>query len=298
SAGAWQTFKLFGAADRQDALVVGLVAPLVAEARAAGELEGWFFLRYLDGPGRRPHLRLRVRPGTNKADAPMERFQRRLARHLPAAVAAGDVVATERTGYFPESGRFGGAGVMGAVHELFEADSDLTCALLAADAAPLDQHGGALHEGQSSGDGGDDDPSVGRLLWVIAAYDSLARGLGLDAARRRELAHRRRQAELQSAALDQEIAREHGRMFRLISPRLRSVLAREPGGPAGRPLRDYEARARVASKRLSPAEREQIIAPLLHLLTVRLIGPDRQAERRAYDFWARALDSLDRHQPR
>ncbi|MEP6654583.1 MAG: thiopeptide-type bacteriocin biosynthesis protein [Myxococcales bacterium] len=298
SAGSWQTFKLFGAADRQDALVVGLVAPLVAEARAAGELEGWFFLRYLDGPGRRPHLRLRVRPGTNKAGARMERFQRRLVRHLPAAMAAGDVVTTERTGYFPESARFGGPGVMGAVHQLFEADSELTCALLAADPAPLDQHGHAGHEGQSGGDGGDDDPSVGRLLWVIAAYDALARGLGLDAARRREVAYRRRQAELQGAALDQETAREHGRMFRLISPRLRSVLAKGPGGPAVRPLRDYEARARVASKRLSAAQREQIVAPLLHLLTVRLIGPDRQAERRAYDFWARALDSLDRHQPR
>ena len=32
----------------------------MTDARAAAEIDAWFFLRYLDGPGARPHLRLRA----------------------------------------------------------------------------------------------------------------------------------------------------------------------------------------------------------------------------------------------
>src|SRR5207248_10225376 len=56
----WHTFKLFGAAERADRVLAGAVAPTVAAARAAGEIDAWFFLRYVDPPGARAHLRLRV----------------------------------------------------------------------------------------------------------------------------------------------------------------------------------------------------------------------------------------------
>src|SRR5439155_17403339 len=55
AAGEWHTFKLFGAADRADRVLGAVVAPLVADARAAGVIAQWFFLRYVDGPGRRDH---------------------------------------------------------------------------------------------------------------------------------------------------------------------------------------------------------------------------------------------------
>ena len=58
---AWRTFKLFGAEAFQDDLLLDAVAPAVQAAQRAGEIEAWFFLRYIDGPGRRHHLRLRVR---------------------------------------------------------------------------------------------------------------------------------------------------------------------------------------------------------------------------------------------
>ncbi len=35
-------------------------SPQWPRRRRTGEIDGWFFLRYLDGPGERPHLRLRV----------------------------------------------------------------------------------------------------------------------------------------------------------------------------------------------------------------------------------------------
>ncbi len=91
----WHTWKLFGAADRADRVLHGAVAPAIAAASAAGEIEGWFFLRYVDGPGRRDHLRLRVRaareapfaapPGARaRARARRRRRRHRRTRRVPA----------------------------------------------------------------------------------------------------------------------------------------------------------------------------------------------------------------------
>ena len=82
----WRTFKLFGASAGQDALLTGTVVPTVAEARAKGEIDAWFSLRYLDGPGERPHLRLRVRG--QDGDEPAA-FEQRLRAALRPARAAG-----------------------------------------------------------------------------------------------------------------------------------------------------------------------------------------------------------------
>src|SRR6185436_12558035 len=49
SAPGWTTFKLFGAEERQDDLLLAAVAPLVAEGQASGAVERWHFLRYLEG---------------------------------------------------------------------------------------------------------------------------------------------------------------------------------------------------------------------------------------------------------
>ena len=60
AAEGWRTFKLFGAAERTGRLLVGAIAPAITDALVAGELDQWFFLPYVDGPGRREHLRLQL----------------------------------------------------------------------------------------------------------------------------------------------------------------------------------------------------------------------------------------------
>ena len=55
----WTTYKLFGPAARQDDLLTSLV-PIVRAGQHADEIDRWFFQRYIDGPGHRHHLRLRV----------------------------------------------------------------------------------------------------------------------------------------------------------------------------------------------------------------------------------------------
>ncbi|HSS39948.1 MAG TPA: thiopeptide-type bacteriocin biosynthesis protein [Polyangia bacterium] len=87
----WRTFKLFGPTDLQDALLLEVVGPAVADGLAAGEIDAWFFLRYEDGPGRRPHLRLRAH-GDDRA----ARFERRLRGALDDARAAGALTSLSK----------------------------------------------------------------------------------------------------------------------------------------------------------------------------------------------------------
>ena len=60
-------------------------------------------------------------------------------------------------------------------------------------------------------------------------------------------------------------------------------------------LDTFEGVARAALAGLAPEARNRILPPLLHLDAVRLLGPDRDAEFRAYTYWERTLDSLERH---
>src|SRR5262249_37609187 len=110
----WRTFLLHGPRDRQDRLLLEAVGPAVAGARARGEIDGWFFLRYLDGV--RHQLRLRIRGDAG-------RFARRLARAVAPAIAAGDLTTEASGPFWPERARYGGA--LPAVLRASEAASDL-----------------------------------------------------------------------------------------------------------------------------------------------------------------------------
>jgi thiopeptide-type bacteriocin biosynthesis protein len=287
----WRTYKLFGIAERQDALLAGLVAPVVRQARAAGEISAWFFLRYVEGPGRRAHLRLRARfPKAGDA-----RFVRRLNRAAVEAMEAGDLVAIEHAPYFAELARFGGPGAMGAVHALFEADSEMACALLTAELRTDDSETDrASSSGALTREHHDDleSPAL-RLLCLVAAFESLARGLGLDAEARRALAQRR--AHAHSFDLDVEATRELGRSYRSVAQPLRRFLSGALPPELASALGAYRERVQEATAPLDDKARAQILAPLLHLTAVRLVGLDRFAEIRGYALWARALESLARH---
>ncbi len=297
-ASGWQTFKLFGGVDHQDALLIDDVAPTIREARAAREITGWFFLRYVDGPGLRTHLRLRVR--TAKAGDP--RFSRRLNRRLAFAWKSGDVVSVEQASYFPEVARFGGASGMAAAHALFQADSGLACTLLALEAAAGASPGADAETGTDGGAPGIDgdfremvDLPEWRLLCLVATFDSLSRGFGLDLDGRRHLARRR--LGVHATEIDTDTARAHGQAFRTLAPHLRKLLSGNLPAPIAVPLDDYRTRALKATRSLDPDTRRRIIAPILHLSTVRLVGLDRPTEIRAYDLWTRTLESLARHPP-
>jgi len=270
----WVTFKLFGAADRQDAVLAQVVAPLLAKAGRARWVRRWFFQRYVDGPGRRPHLRLRVAGHTDAVAHALDAL-------LTPARRTGDIVTVERAPYFPEAARFGGESALPAVHALFQAASELALAALT-DAPDDEPDGQAL--------GGDEDP---RLLLLIGAHDALARAAGLDTARRRALARQRRDAH--AADVDEDFAAALATDFRRARVPLRAVLGDREAGPLGSLLAPYQRAAAAALATLSPARRLSLLPALLHLDAVRLLGPDRDAEIRGYTFWERTLESLEKH---
>lgn len=112
---AWVSAHLF-CAERQNALLLEGVAPLVTELRGGGALERWFFIRHLDEG---PHVRLRLRAHDGAAVA------RRAIEALRPWCEAIDLRA-----YEPEVARYGGALGIEIAEEHFQDSSEVALAVL------------------------------------------------------------------------------------------------------------------------------------------------------------------------
>jgi len=262
----WCTFKLYGAPDRHDRMLTGAIAPVIAGARAAGAIDRWFFVRYVDGPGRRDHLRVRVH---ERQPGGLEEVARQLDRALASAWEEGDVVTAEIGRYHPETARFGGPAAMPAIEAVFESDSDLVCDLLTT---------GAL--------GSDPEP----VDLVVQSFDTLASAFGLGEEARRELARSRRAAH-HGLVREEDLAAEYRRRQRGLMATL-SGRAEDDG--ANRPFAAHAARVASLEGELPRALRAATLPALLHLTAVRVAGLHRDVEARAYVFWERALEGLMR----
>jgi thiopeptide-type bacteriocin biosynthesis protein len=274
----FRTYKVFGAPEHADALLLDAIRPAVAAALRAREITRWFFLRYVDAPGRRHHLRVRVHSSEARARAA---FEARLERALARGRSAGAVVTVETADYHPEGARYGAA--LPAAHEIFQSDSDAACALLG-------------EEDASSSAAPD------RLTQVVRSLDALARGLGLDLDARHALARSRRDAEERQGrahddgggAGDDAARAIDDAEFRVRARTLRALIGAPVDGAAARALRVHVTRTSRAARALTPEARAALAPALLHLACVRLAGPDRDLERRAYIFWERTLEGLRR----
>jgi thiopeptide-type bacteriocin biosynthesis protein len=258
---SWLSFRLYGAADRQAALLFEAVGPTVKSALQAGEIDAWFFLPYVDHPGSRHHLRVRAHASSaRKADG----FARRLRRALAPALGRGDLVDVATSGYFRESARYGGPALMPAVERIFQASSDLVLEVLSGESQ------GLLHDD--------------RVHLAVLAADSLAGALGLDLSARLDVAGSCRRACATAGMLDEDQAklafRGGGKQLcaSLSNPELPVLVAFR------RELSGIQTDLRLALRPRIPA--------LLHVQAVRFFGPDPQAEALAYYLWQRALDSL------
>jgi thiopeptide-type bacteriocin biosynthesis protein len=249
------TYKLFGAEEHQDLVLVETIGPVVAEALGAGEIDRWWFLRYVDGPGRRDHLRLRVHsPGDPGL------FAARLRAALAPARAAGDVVAVETSEYFPERARYGAA--LSDVERLFELDSELCLRLLSHD--------------------------LDRLDLSVRVMDALLRGLGLDLEARRRVAEGRRAAvQVDRGTLD--------RILRTRQRHLSGLLAGTVEDEGSDALDGHATRVRALVAERPLGTTPELIAALpavLHVGCVRLLGARPDDEAAAYFFWERTLAGL------
>lgn len=273
----WTTFKIFGAPEHQDDVLREIITPLLAARKRAGGPDApsaWFFQRYVEGPGTRHHLRLRLRVDDEGA------WATHLRQALAAAYDVGAVVTLESGPYVPERGRFG-AGSLDLVHELFEAQSAAVLAALARSSF--------------------DKTTEAALPLLVRLYEAFTEGFGLSAAAREELAWQRFAAEEEAEPTEEDAARLRDRLFRRLGPPLRLALGaaaaegRDDMTPLLRRLRAATRRARRQQRsRQSAGDESALLAPLLHLLAVRLLGADRGAEQAAYLMWARTHEGLRR----
>ncbi|MGB8299202.1 MAG: thiopeptide-type bacteriocin biosynthesis protein [Polyangia bacterium] len=265
----WISLRVYGAVERQDAVLVEAVAPAVRAALAAGEIDTWFFLPYVDQPGQRHHLRVRGHAGSERK---AEAFGRRVRRALPPLRERGDVVSVESGEYFRETARYGGEALMPAVERLFQGSSELVMAALEA-------------ENQGAG-------QADRVALAVRAADAMASGMGLDVDARMELARQRREACAHAGLLDQEQARQE---YRRGSRQLFAWLAgREDDAftPALSALKNTAASVAASLDADLHMALQRKLPVLLHVQAVRLAGPNANAEALSHYLWHRTLESI------
>ncbi|MFF4818302.1 lantibiotic dehydratase [Kitasatospora sp. NPDC001309] len=264
--GEWSFLQVYAGPERQDEILTGPLPDLLAELRAEGLLDRWFYLRYADP---HPHLRLRVR----SADAP-----RTLARLLAwGRDLAGRGLARDLTvaSYAPEVARYGGADCYDAVERLFEASSEASVGLLAGR------------------------PDLRPEPLLVAAVDLLYAQWGVPLPDRADLAPGGRaddEAVRRSFRADRdylcELLRPWPRRPHEEGARHRLLLAE--AFAAQRPAAGAAAaavRRAAGAGRLVGSER-QVLASLAHLQVNRLLPIDLAREERAYGLWRHTLRAV------
>jgi thiopeptide-type bacteriocin biosynthesis protein len=120
----WLMASIFASESTLDRRLASLVGPLVHELRASDTIEGWFFIRYWEP---KPHLRLRLRgaPQRLRADA-----WPALETRIKPLLDSGEIHTIRLDSYVPEINRYGGPQAIAAAERFFEADSEMTLALL------------------------------------------------------------------------------------------------------------------------------------------------------------------------
>jgi thiopeptide-type bacteriocin biosynthesis protein len=245
------------------------VGPAIKDALDEREIDAWFFLPYVDEPGRRHHLRVRAHAGSERK---AESFTRRVRRALAPLRVGGNVVGVETGEYFRETARYGGVVLMRAVERLFQASSELVVAVLQA------EDRGALQ--------------ADRVASAVRAADAMAIGLGLDLEVRVELARRCRAACARAGSLDEEHARQE---YRHRSRQLFAWLASKDDDVLAPALMSLKKTAASVAKSLDAdlcASLQRKLSVLLHLQAVRLAGANAGAEALAYFLWHRTLEGM------
>jgi thiopeptide-type bacteriocin biosynthesis protein len=268
----WTHLKLYSATAQHSELITGPVRSFVAELRAAGVIDSWFYIRYFDPM---PHLRLRFRATDPAAVEHVVSRSTRWAGGLVAEAVASDFCLVS---YDRETERYGGAESIETLEEVFRANSDACVDLLR-----------LLHDCEEL-----EPELVGAL-----ALQHLYTGFGVDV------------SSLVTDLLGRGIAEESHRSFRkmrtllceLMVPgeirpdprasqyagRIEAVFARQETSltEAG-----HRIRALAGGGRLTRSE-QNLMESLTHMQCNRLLGADRPREQRSFDLWALAHRAIN-----
>ncbi|MEU4769409.1 thiopeptide-type bacteriocin biosynthesis protein [Actinosynnema sp. NPDC023794] len=141
--------RLSWRAETVDAFIADVLAPAMAEHRAAGRISDWFFLRYWRSG---PHLRVRLRDAATHAGVIAEGLRALVAAaghpevevdpvsfHAALGVAGEDFLPhgdVREAPYEPEVERYGGPAAMPIAEEVFCRSTDVAVAVLRAARTP------------------------------------------------------------------------------------------------------------------------------------------------------------------
>ena len=155
----WCYAKIYTGLGTIDRIIIDAIAPMIQQLREAGDIDGWFFLRYSDPE---PHIRVRMhRTQRGSMDRVMAGFNALIQPFLDN----GRVWKIQLDTYVRETERYGGPQRMLIAEQVFSADSDCVAALVVAN--------------------NDDDPMPSaRLLSVLAGIHSYYNAVPLDLAAR------------------------------------------------------------------------------------------------------------------
>jgi thiopeptide-type bacteriocin biosynthesis protein len=224
----WLYARLYGGPATADRALRDLVAPLVAEARAAGVVDRWFFVRFRD-----PELHLRVR----LHGAPGPGSERLWGEVLPRLhQAAGPWLADQRLWrldlgtYEREVERYGGDDGIELAEQIFAADSDTAVELVA----------------RLAGDAGLD------VRWraALCGMDRLLRDLGLDLAARQQAVAIARAGLGRILGVDVGLERALGAKYRQERAAIEDLVA--PALPDDHPLAGLDEVFGQRSARIAP----------------------------------------------
>jgi thiopeptide-type bacteriocin biosynthesis protein len=220
----WLYARLYGGPATADRVLRGVIAPLLAEARAAGAVDRWFFVRHGD-----PELHLRVRlhgpPGRLWGEVLPE-----LHRVATPWLADQRLWRLELGTYEREVERYGGDEGMALVEQIFAADSNAALSLVC----------------RLPGDGGLD------LRWraTLCGMDRLLRDLGLDLAARHEAVTAVRAGLARRLGVDASLLRALGDTYRQERLAIEDLVA--PALPEDHPLAGLDDVFGPRSAQLAP----------------------------------------------
>ena len=201
----WLYWKLYAGAASIDRILRDVVAPHLHDARAAGAVDDWFFIRYGDPDW---HLRLRFHGDPSRLAADVEPALRRAVQGL---LDDGLVWRAQVDTYHREVERYGGAAGMRACEQLFAADSDAVLAILA----------------ELDGDAG----HAARWRLCLRGMDALLGDLGFDLDGKYAVVKQLRASFGQEHAVDVHFEKQLGDRFRRERAALEALLA-DPFDPA------------------------------------------------------------------
>jgi lantibiotic biosynthesis protein len=194
----WFFAKIYASPSNADRLLLEVIKPLVEKIMAAGEADGWFFIRYAD-----PHWHLRLRFHGDPATL--------AARVLPALWQAleenrqeGKVWRMQLDTYEREIERYGGLEGVRVAERLFQLDSELVLELLASISDRLGSN----------------------LRWQMAftTVDRLLTGLGFDLDARRNLMNQAGKFQEKNQGANQAYRKQLSEKFRKERATLESLL--------------------------------------------------------------------------